>query len=192
MYFKLEASIYHYLIFPFCFKLSLMVCGQRYICQRILPWWMSRGICINFYLINWRLSRRRVFIFQLYGYCTVFSAFKVLCERLQILKIKISMFETMVKDYAGFKNIGYLVLDKEKTLYQKIDSKTFFEKLEMHILCTRMDKFANKSFYLWFATGWYMSYLIIPRIIWRILCGAWGPFKRKSFMVMTKSFYIAS
>ena len=37
-----------------------------------------------------------------------------------------SMFETMVKDYAGFRNIGYLVLDKEKTLYQKIDSKTFF------------------------------------------------------------------
>ena len=138
VYFKLETSIYHYLIFPFCLKLSLMVCGQRYICQRILPRWMSRGICINFYLINWRLSRRRVFIFQLYGYCTVFSAFKVLCERLQILKIKISMFETMVKDYAGFRNIGYLVLDKEKTLYQKIDSKTFISE-------TRNAHFVHKN-----------------------------------------------
>ena len=46
----------------------------------------------------------------------------------------------MVKDYAGFRNIGYLVLDKEKTLYQKkkIRKRLFFEKLEMHILCTRM------------------------------------------------------
>ena len=51
-----------------------------------------------------------------------------------------------------------------------------------------MDKFAKKTFYLWFATGWYMSYLIIPRIIWRILCGAWGPFKRKKFYGYDKKF----
>lgn len=114
VYFSLRASIYHYLIFPFCFKLSLMVCGQRYICQRILARWMSRGICVHFNLIDWRLSRHRVFIFQLHGYCTIFSTFKVLCERLQILKIKMGLFEIMVKDFLGFRNIRYIVLDREK------------------------------------------------------------------------------
>ena len=41
-----------------------------------------------------------------------------------------------------------------------------------------VDNFLTQSFYLWFATSWYMSYWIIPWIIRWMRCVARGPLKK--------------